>query len=100
MWVIAWPLFGALIGVAAAQRKGFSVAGGILGGLLMQASATSTMRGHRSPWERGGHSRQHDGDRTRWRNNHRSAVTSLRRDTGRQSLVAINRSTQLVATRR
>jgi hypothetical protein len=32
---IAWALFGALIGVAAAQRKGFSVAAGILGGLLL-----------------------------------------------------------------
>lgn len=31
----AWALFGALIGVAAAQRKGFSVAGGIIGGLLL-----------------------------------------------------------------
>jgi hypothetical protein len=30
-----WALFGALIGVAAAQKKGFSMAGGILGGLLL-----------------------------------------------------------------
>jgi Uncharacterised protein family UPF0547 len=35
MLFIAWALFGALIGVAAAQRKGFSMAGGILGGLLL-----------------------------------------------------------------
>jgi len=34
MW-IAWMLLGALIGVAAAQRKGFSVVGGVLGGLLL-----------------------------------------------------------------
>lgn len=34
MW-IAWMLFGALIGVSAAQRRGFSVAGGIIGGLLL-----------------------------------------------------------------
>jgi hypothetical protein len=32
---LAWALFGALIGVAAAQRKGFSMAGGIIGGLLL-----------------------------------------------------------------
>ena len=31
----AWALIGALIGVAAAQRKGFSIAGGIIGGLLL-----------------------------------------------------------------
>lgn len=31
----AWALFGALIGIAAAQRKGFSMAGGIIGGLLL-----------------------------------------------------------------
>jgi len=30
-----WALLGALIGVAAAQRKGFSMAGGIIGGLLL-----------------------------------------------------------------
>src|SRR5258706_10331175 len=32
---IAWALFGALLGVAAAQKKGFSMAGGIIGGLLL-----------------------------------------------------------------
>lgn len=32
---LVWALFGALIGVAAAQKKGFSVAGGIIGGLLL-----------------------------------------------------------------
>lgn len=30
-----WPLVGALIGVAAAQRRGFSVAAGVIGGLLL-----------------------------------------------------------------
>lgn len=34
MW-IGWMLFGALIGVFAAQRRGFSVAGGVIGGLLL-----------------------------------------------------------------
>lgn len=33
--VIAWALFGALIGAAAAQRKGFSMVGGVIGGLLL-----------------------------------------------------------------
>jgi RNA polymerase subunit RPABC4/transcription elongation factor Spt4 len=32
---IAWALFGALLGVAASQKRGFSLAGGILGGLLL-----------------------------------------------------------------
>jgi hypothetical protein len=32
---LAWALLGALIGVAAAQRKGFSMVGGVLGGLLL-----------------------------------------------------------------
>lgn len=32
---LAWALLGALIGVAAAQRKGFSMAGGIIGGVLL-----------------------------------------------------------------
>lgn len=32
---IFWALFGALIGIAAAQRKGFSIVGGIIGGLLL-----------------------------------------------------------------
>lgn len=35
MVLLLWPLFGALIGVAAAQRKGFHVAGGVIGGLLL-----------------------------------------------------------------
>ena len=35
MLLLFWPLLGALVGVAAAQRKGFNVAGGILGGLLL-----------------------------------------------------------------
>ncbi len=35
MIIIFWALFGALIGVAAAQRRGFSTAGGIIGGLLL-----------------------------------------------------------------
>jgi len=30
-----WPLIGALFGIAAAQHKGFSVAAGIIGGLLL-----------------------------------------------------------------
>lgn len=34
MW-ITWAVLGALIGVAAAQRKGFSLAVGILGGVLL-----------------------------------------------------------------
>lgn len=32
---LIWMLIGALIGVAAAQKKGFSMAAGILGGLLL-----------------------------------------------------------------
>ncbi len=32
---LAWALIGALIGVAAAQKRGFSVVGGVLGGLLL-----------------------------------------------------------------
>lgn len=32
---LAWALLGALIGVAAAQRKGFSTVGGVIGGLLL-----------------------------------------------------------------
>lgn len=35
MELIFWPILGALIGVAAAQRKGFSVLGGVLGGILL-----------------------------------------------------------------
>lgn len=34
MW-LGWMLVGALIGVSAAQRRGFSVAGGVIGGLLL-----------------------------------------------------------------
>jgi len=30
-----WPLLGALIGVAAAQRRGFNVLAGLLGGMLL-----------------------------------------------------------------
>ena len=33
--ILAWALLGALIGVAAAQRKGFSIVSGVLGGLLL-----------------------------------------------------------------
>lgn len=33
--IIFWVLFGALIGVSAAQRRGFGVAGGIIGGMLL-----------------------------------------------------------------
>jgi hypothetical protein len=32
---IVWALIGALIGVAASQKKGFPLAGGIIGGLLL-----------------------------------------------------------------
>jgi predicted lipid-binding transport protein (Tim44 family) len=32
---IGWALIGALIGVVASQKKGFSMAGGIIGGLLL-----------------------------------------------------------------
>lgn len=35
MELFFWALLGALIGVAAAQRKGFNVAAGVLGGLLL-----------------------------------------------------------------
>lgn len=35
MEILAWWIFGALIGVAAAQRKGFSTVAGVLGGLLL-----------------------------------------------------------------
>ena len=35
MLLLAWALLGALIGVAAAQKRGFSVVGGVLGGLLL-----------------------------------------------------------------
>lgn len=33
--VIAWILFGALIGVSAAKRRGFGTASGVIGGLLL-----------------------------------------------------------------
>jgi len=33
--ILAWALLGALIGVSAAQRKGFSIVSGVLGGLLL-----------------------------------------------------------------
>jgi phosphotransferase system glucose/maltose/N-acetylglucosamine-specific IIC component len=32
---VAWLLFGALIGISAAQRRGFGVASGIIGGLML-----------------------------------------------------------------
>ena len=35
MIYLFWPLFGALIGVAAAQKRGFNVAAGVLGGALL-----------------------------------------------------------------
>ncbi len=33
--LLFWPLIGALIGAYAAQKKGFSVVGGVIGGLLL-----------------------------------------------------------------
>lgn len=33
--MLFWALIGALIGLAAANKKGFSVAGGIIGGILL-----------------------------------------------------------------
>ncbi len=35
MELLYWPLLGALIGVAAAQRRGFSMVGGAIGGMLL-----------------------------------------------------------------
>jgi len=32
---IAWILFGALIGISAAQRRGFGTASGVIGGILL-----------------------------------------------------------------
>lgn len=32
---LVWALIGALLGVAASQKRGFSMAGGIIGGLLL-----------------------------------------------------------------
>jgi hypothetical protein len=34
-WVLFWPLLGALIGVSAAQKKGFSTTTGVISGLLL-----------------------------------------------------------------
>lgn len=35
MELLFWPLLGALIGVAASRKKGFSTTVGVLGGLLL-----------------------------------------------------------------
>jgi Zinc-ribbon containing domain len=35
MLFLFWALLGALVGVAAAQKKGFSTASGVIGGLLL-----------------------------------------------------------------
>lgn len=35
MELLLWPLLGVLIGIYAAQRKGFSSVGGAIGGLLL-----------------------------------------------------------------
>ena len=35
MITVFWMLFGALIGTSAAQRRGFSTVGGVLGGALL-----------------------------------------------------------------
>lgn len=35
MFALAWMLLGALIGVAASQKRGFSMVAGVLGGLLL-----------------------------------------------------------------
>ena len=35
MWFLFWTLLGALLGVSASQKRGFSLAGGIIGGLLL-----------------------------------------------------------------
>ena len=35
LWAVAWMLFGALVGLSAANRKGFSPAAGVIGGLLL-----------------------------------------------------------------
>jgi len=34
-WAIGWMLIGALVGVAAANHKGFSTVTGVIGGLLL-----------------------------------------------------------------
>jgi phosphotransferase system glucose/maltose/N-acetylglucosamine-specific IIC component len=36
---IAWILFGALIGISAAQRRGFGTAAGVIGGMLLGPAA-------------------------------------------------------------
>lgn len=35
MVILFWLVLGALVGLAAAQRRGFSIAAGVLGGLLL-----------------------------------------------------------------
>ena len=35
MGALAWILFGALIGVSAAKKRGFGTAGGVIGGMLL-----------------------------------------------------------------
>jgi hypothetical protein len=35
IWFLFWALLGALIGISAAQRRGFHVAAGVIGGLLL-----------------------------------------------------------------
>ena len=35
MSILFWPLIGALIGAYAAEKKGFSKVGGVIGGLLL-----------------------------------------------------------------
>ena len=35
MLLLGWLLLGALIGMAAAQKKGFSLAGGVIGGAAL-----------------------------------------------------------------
>ena len=35
MWTLIWIVLGGLIGVAAAQKKGFSVVVGLVGGILL-----------------------------------------------------------------
>lgn len=35
MWTLIWIVLGGLIGIAAAQKKGFSVVVGLIGGILL-----------------------------------------------------------------
>lgn len=35
MYLLYWSAFGALIGIAASQSRGFHIAGGVIGGLLL-----------------------------------------------------------------